>query len=292
MNESEKSCCTPAAASASEAFHLSLNVSDLSRSVEFFSTLLGRAPAKHHADYAKFELESPPLVLSLQPGVVRGGGALNHLGFRVKDVGALVDTQRRLEMAGIATRREEGVACCYARQTKFWVEDPDANLWELYVLEEDLDDRDEARLLKFELPLSRGAPPSAESVWEHRLGQEFPLPLFVRDQTVDRVALDGTFNDDVADDEMLRRLSEVRRILKPAGRLDIHALVAASPLAAGPLNLPGPAAGVERVRQRSEIEELLAKSGFSLLECIHWGADPWFVVRETPLHEARFQGYA
>ena len=48
-------------------FHLSLNVSDLDRSVQFFKTLFGTDPAKQRSDYAKFELLDPPLVLSLEP---------------------------------------------------------------------------------------------------------------------------------------------------------------------------------------------------------------------------------
>ena len=48
-------------------FHLSLNVSDLNRSVAFFRTLFGMEPAKLRADYAKFEPDDPPLVLSLEP---------------------------------------------------------------------------------------------------------------------------------------------------------------------------------------------------------------------------------
>ena len=112
-------------------FHLSLNVSDLTRSVAFFRTLLGVAPAKQRPDYAKFEPDDPPLVLSLEPAKEVGrGGALNHLGFRLPDVKALVAMQERLERAGLPTSQQDGVECCYARQTKFWAHDPDGNLWE------------------------------------------------------------------------------------------------------------------------------------------------------------------
>ena len=48
---------------------------------------------------------------------------------------------RRLEQAGVRLRREEGVECCYARQTKFWVHDPDQTLWEIYTLDEDIEHR-------------------------------------------------------------------------------------------------------------------------------------------------------
>src|SRR6267378_773498 len=95
-------------------FHLSLNVADLRRSVAFYRTLFGREPAKLRADYAKFELDDPPLVLSLEPTPRAAGGPLNHLGFRLPDSATLVAMQMRLEQAGIKSQREEGVECCYA----------------------------------------------------------------------------------------------------------------------------------------------------------------------------------
>jgi catechol 2,3-dioxygenase-like lactoylglutathione lyase family enzyme len=122
-------------------FHLSLNVTNLERSVAFYRILFGKEPAKCRPDYAKFELDDPPLVLSLEPTPPGPGGALNHLGFRMPDSATLVTVQMRLERAGIHTKREEGVECCYARQTKFWVTDPDHTLWEIYTLDEDIDHR-------------------------------------------------------------------------------------------------------------------------------------------------------
>ncbi len=64
--------------------HASLNVSDMVRAVAFYRELLGCPPAKQRPDYAKFEIDEPPLVLSLIPGHVAGGGPLNHLGLRVR----------------------------------------------------------------------------------------------------------------------------------------------------------------------------------------------------------------
>src|SRR5262245_46137480 len=120
-------------------FHVSLNVANLERAIAFYEALFARAPLKHHADYAKFELEEPPLVLSLKPIPYAHGGTLNHLGFRVVDTEQLIEFQSRLERAGFRTQRQDGVECCYARQTKFWVADPDANLWEIYVFHADID---------------------------------------------------------------------------------------------------------------------------------------------------------
>src|SRR5207253_746718 len=133
-------------------FHLSLNVSNLERSIAFYRILFGMEPAKKRADYAKFELEDPPVVLSLEPTSRPIGGPLNHLGFRMPDSAALVAMQQRLELAGIRSQREEGVECCYARQTKFWVTDPDQTLWEIYTLEEDIDHRGAGQSLEAMLP--------------------------------------------------------------------------------------------------------------------------------------------
>src|SRR4249920_3422641 len=133
-------------------FHASLNVSDLNRSIGFYRVLLGTEPAKTRPDYAKFELAEPPLVLSLIPGRPAAGGHLNHVGLRVRNGEELVEIQRRLEAAGLPTEREEGVECCYALQTKFWVADPDNALWEVYTLEEDLDHRGAGQSLEAMLP--------------------------------------------------------------------------------------------------------------------------------------------
>ncbi|MCW5558703.1 MAG: VOC family protein [Verrucomicrobiae bacterium] len=138
-------CCSPSPVTvASAKFHVALNVADLGRSVNFYRLLLGCEPAKHRRDYAKFEIADPPLVLSLNPGMPAGSGALNHFGLRVPSSEILVAIQRRLELGGIRTRREDGVACCYALQTKFWVADPNETLWEIYVLHEDIDDHGHA----------------------------------------------------------------------------------------------------------------------------------------------------
>ncbi len=135
----------PAADTASATtvkFHLAYKCLELRQpSVSFYRILFGQEPARQFADYAKFEVDEPPLILSLIPSTpAGGGGALNHLGLRLTDSRALVELQYRLEAAGIRTMREENVACCHSRQTKFWVTDPDRTLWELYILHGDADE--------------------------------------------------------------------------------------------------------------------------------------------------------
>jgi catechol 2,3-dioxygenase-like lactoylglutathione lyase family enzyme len=131
---------TPSEANAVIKFHASLNVSDLARSIEFYTALFGCGPVKHYPDYAKFEVETPPLVLSLKPKRACAGGPLNHLGLRLLEVDQLRAIQARLEMVGARIGQQDDVKCCYARQTKIWVTDPDQTMWEVYVLHDDVPD--------------------------------------------------------------------------------------------------------------------------------------------------------
>jgi len=129
---------TPEGATSVIKFHASLNVSDLQRSVAFYAALFGVGPAKLYPDYAKFEIDDPPLVLSLKPKRACAGGALNHLGLRVVSVEQLRAIQKRLEQVGARIGRQDDVKCCYALQTKLWITDPDETLWEVYVLHDDV----------------------------------------------------------------------------------------------------------------------------------------------------------
>jgi catechol 2,3-dioxygenase-like lactoylglutathione lyase family enzyme len=131
---------TPPGATSVVKFHASLNVSDLDRSVRFYAALLGVPPAKHYPDYAKFETDDPPLVLSLKPKRACAGGPLNHLGLRLVSVEQLRTVQARLKAVGARIGEQDDVKCCYARQTKLWITDPDETLWEVYVLHEDVPD--------------------------------------------------------------------------------------------------------------------------------------------------------
>src|SRR5438270_161397 len=116
---------TPEGATAVVKFHASLNVSDLARSVEFYTALFGAGPAKFYADYAKFEIDNPPLVLSLKPKRACAGGPLNHLGLRLTTVEQVRAIQARLQAVGARIGQQDDVKCCYARQTKLWITDPD-----------------------------------------------------------------------------------------------------------------------------------------------------------------------
>ena len=268
-------------------FHLSLNVADLAASVAFYRTLFGTEPAKHRPDYAKFEPADPPLVLSLEPGPKpAGGGALNHLGLRLPDSAALVAVQARLEAAGMPTNREDGVECCYAKQSKFWLTDPDGTLWELYTLEADLDHRGPGQSLEVMRPESKPAP----VVWEHRLGQPVPDGPPVPDGSADEVRLRGSFNVPLPAADRDRLVGAAVRALKPGGRVFVHTLVADRATAADP-GLSGPAAVVRHTPLDSEPTRLLEAAGLERVKYVKFGADPCFVRDGVQMREQQLEAF-
>jgi len=279
---------TTAVASAPVRFHISLNVADLGKAVAFYRVLLGREAAKCRPDYAKFEVNYPPLVLSLEPNRRTTGGALNHLGFRVPDSESLVAMQHRLELSGIKTQREEGVECCYARQTKFWVKDPDQNLWEIYLFEGDLEHRGMGQV---PAPSSTQAAPATEPIiWEHTLGQPIPATVPLADCIADEVRLRGTFNVPLTPEQQRHIVKESFRILKPGGSILLHQLVADRPLTDGAPKLPGPAAWVRHVPLEREPVLLLESAGFVLLQLVKLGATACFQQGGVEMRECQLSG--
>ncbi len=140
-------CCTPrgpqvepAAADGSLRIHLSLNVRDLDASVEFYQAFFGAAPHKRRPGYANFAPPHLPIKLALNqlPPTTEGRTPLNHLGLQVSSPRLVQEARERFAAAGLPTVDERDTVCCFARQDKVWVHDPDGNAWEVYVLTDDM----------------------------------------------------------------------------------------------------------------------------------------------------------
>lgn len=115
--------------------HLALNVNDLETSVRFYQALFGIPPVKYKPGYAKFDLEDPPLNLTLNcAGPVESSGALNHLGIQVASTNEVMAAKERLARAGLAVMEEIDTDCCYALQDKIWVADPNGYRWEIFAV--------------------------------------------------------------------------------------------------------------------------------------------------------------
>ncbi len=117
--------------------HLALNVSNVESSIQFYQRMLGIDPSKVRRGYAKFDIQNPPLNLTLNEGSFTTRGALSHLGIQVASTADVLAMRQKWMDAGLITRDEMQTNCCYATQDKTWVRDPDGNEWEVFVVLED-----------------------------------------------------------------------------------------------------------------------------------------------------------
>ena len=136
-------------------FHVSVYVRSIPEAVDHYRKLLGIEPAKVKHDYAKFELEDPPVVFSLSIG--GEPGKLSHLGIRYPGTGDVASEMVRVKSAGVPFFQQQGTTCCYAKADKFWVRGDDGIPWEMYTLLEDVE-----------------AETAADSQLRNFLGQERP----------------------------------------------------------------------------------------------------------------------
>lgn len=117
--------------------HLALNVRDVVNSTEFYIKLLGIEPSKVRHGYAKFDVQNPPLNLTLNEVAFKERGALSHLGIQVASTEDVLTMRQKWADSGLLTRDEMQTNCCYATQDKSWVRDPDGNEWEVFVVLQD-----------------------------------------------------------------------------------------------------------------------------------------------------------
>lgn len=114
-------------------FQLSVNVADADAAVEFYTKLLGVAPAKHRPGYANFIVADPPMKLIVvedegEPGTI------NHLGIEVESGEQVAEETRRISAAGLEVELDDPHTCCYATQEKAWARDADGVPWEIYTV--------------------------------------------------------------------------------------------------------------------------------------------------------------
>ena len=113
-----------------QRLHVHVAVSDLEKSVAFYSTLFGAGPSVLKPDYTKWMLDDPRVNFAISE---RGAAAgVDHLGIQVESDEDLAAVARRLSAAGERVAEQHQAACCYARSNKAWAEDTDGVPWETF----------------------------------------------------------------------------------------------------------------------------------------------------------------
>ena len=111
-------------------FHVHVNVTDLDRSISFYSQLFGAGPTVIKSDYAKWMLDDPRINFAISRRDRAAG--VDHLGIQADDGAALEAIGERLRSAEAISLAEVGTTCCYAHSDKYWTEDPQGLRWETF----------------------------------------------------------------------------------------------------------------------------------------------------------------
>jgi len=101
--------------------HVSLYVSNLAQTVNFYNTFFNQPAEKVKQGYAKYILDEPALIISFIENKERVLSGFGHLGFQVESKEKLDAKLALAKEKNIHVLEEMGTNCCYAIQDKFWV---------------------------------------------------------------------------------------------------------------------------------------------------------------------------
>ncbi len=119
--------------------HVSINVSNLESSIEFYSQLFGEPPTVTRDDYAKWLLDDPRVNFVLEHSTSSTG--MTHAGIQTESEAELEEVFARMKAAEIPYLEEGLTACCYAKSEKSWTHDPDGLPWEAFYTHHQLEER-------------------------------------------------------------------------------------------------------------------------------------------------------
>src|SRR3954470_15505819 len=92
--------------------HVSLYVSDINKSVQFYSTFFGQEPVKVKPNYAKYVLEQPSLIISFVENKERVQANFGHLGFQVETPEELEHKLADAKLKNLLIKEEMDTNCC------------------------------------------------------------------------------------------------------------------------------------------------------------------------------------
>lgn len=111
--------------------HVHSVVSDLEKSIAFYSRLFAAPPTKRERDYAKWMLDDPRVNFAISSRK-SGDIGIGHLGIQADTPCELSTLEARARAAAGDVLEEKNTSCCYARSDKAWATDPDGVRWEQF----------------------------------------------------------------------------------------------------------------------------------------------------------------
>jgi len=111
-------------------FHVHVAVTDLDKSVRFYSAVFGVEPSVVKPDYAKWMIDDPRINFAISARGEKAG--VNHLGFQLDSDEEFKTLHAQLAKADAGLVEEIGANCCYAKSDKYWITDPAGIAWETY----------------------------------------------------------------------------------------------------------------------------------------------------------------
>lgn len=115
--------------------HVSVSVKDLDKSITFYSSIFGQRPALVRDDYARWMVQDPILNFSIQS---RGRPIwIDHVGMQADNDEELQDVFERMKASERPILEMGEITCCYSRQSKSWVTDPQGLFWEAFITKGD-----------------------------------------------------------------------------------------------------------------------------------------------------------
>lgn len=104
-------------------FHIALNVKDVTELKYFYNKLFGKEPHTERDGYIKYDLEEPPLNISLNR-VQHNAKGNGNFGIQAKDSLNIEEIEARLKKEGIKINRLNNGA-------GIQVKDPEGNQWSI-----------------------------------------------------------------------------------------------------------------------------------------------------------------
>ncbi len=119
--------------------HLSINVTDLQKSIGFYSTLFANKPTVVKDDYAKWMLDDPRVNFVIEQSAEPAG--FTHAGIQTESAEELESLFDRMKSAEAPYLPEGLTTCCYAKSEKSWSADPDGLPWEAFFTHHQTEER-------------------------------------------------------------------------------------------------------------------------------------------------------